>query len=282
MTPANPGDAARSDGRCGLVTWRVSRPGAARYREHALKRPFDVLLSSIGLVVASPLFALVAVAVKIEDGGPVFYAQERVGLGGRSFRLLKFRSMIPDAEAKTGPVWAADGDPRVTRVGRILRRTAADELPQLLNILRGDISFVGPRSHRKVFADRFDAEVRDYARRYEMRPGLTGLAQLFARYDSSALQKLRFDLLYMRGAGPLLDLKIVGASFLVTFLGRWDQRRGRKLDFLHRFIALGAPGRPARTPASWGSGNGRPRPGSGPGDQRPAGLTPDAPEPRVQ
>src|SRR5438132_6589539 len=113
-----------------------------------MKRAFDVMLSLAGLVVSAPLWALFAAAVKLEDGGPVFFAQERVGLNGRVFTALKFRSMIPDAEARTGPVQAAEHDPRITPIGRLLRATAMDELPQLWNIFRGDMSFVGPRPLR--------------------------------------------------------------------------------------------------------------------------------------
>jgi lipopolysaccharide/colanic/teichoic acid biosynthesis glycosyltransferase len=232
----------------GLATWRRNGVQADGHREHPGKRPLDVFLSGLGLLVSAPIFLTVALAVKLEDGGPVFYTQERVGRGQRPFRLVKFRSMIVDAEAKTGPVWAGADDPRITRVGRLLRRTACDELPQLVNIFRGDMSFVGPRAHRRAFYDQFARQTPGYDRRYAIRPGLTGLAQLFARYDSPALQKLRFDLLYMKRASLPLDLKLIFASFLVTFLGRWDERRGKKLGILHRIVVAGGrrAGRAAR------------------------------------
>jgi lipopolysaccharide/colanic/teichoic acid biosynthesis glycosyltransferase len=227
----------------GLVTWRLDRQVRAG---HEWKRLLDIALAGAGLVVAAPIFGLAALAVKLGDGGAVFYAQERVGRAQRLYRLRKFRSMIPDAEARTGPMLATQDDPRITRVGRLLRRTACDELPQLLSILVGDMSFVGPRSMRKVFSDRFCAEVPGFAGRYAVKPGLTGLAQLFARYDTPAHQKLRFDLLYIRRASLALDVKLILASFLVTFLGRWDERRGKKLGFLHRFVTFGVPRRRAR------------------------------------
>lgn len=225
--------------RSHLMTWRIECDELNGHREYAAKRVFDTLLSATGLVLSSPAFGLIALAIKLQDGGPVFYTQERVGRHGTPFRLYKFRSMVPDAESKTGAVWATRDDPRITRVGRLLRRTAGDELPQLINIVRGDISFVGPRSHRAVFAEKFKREVPGYAERYAARPGLTGLAQVFARYDSSAQQKLRFDLLYLRRRSFALDLKLILVSFLVSFLGRWDERGGAKVRGLKRFMRLG-------------------------------------------
>ncbi len=226
-----------------VVTWRVDAARMAGARAYALKRPIDIALSGVGLLASAPLFGLVALAIKLEDGGPVFYVQERIGRDCKPFRLLKFRSMIPDAEAKTGPAWASKGDDRITRIGRLLRRTAMDELPQLVNILKGDISFVGPRSHRAFFFQKFGAEVAGYTARYAVQPGLTGLAQVFARYDSSALQKLRFDLLYLRRQSLILDAKLILASFLVSFLARWDERGGAKVAGLRRFVRLGTAGR---------------------------------------
>jgi lipopolysaccharide/colanic/teichoic acid biosynthesis glycosyltransferase len=223
-----------------IVTWRLGSEAVTPRREYAAKRVCDVALSATGLLLSAPVFGLIALAIKLEDGGPVFYTQERVGRHGKPFRLYKFRSMIPDAESKTGAMWATKDDPRITRVGRLLRRTAGDELPQLFNIVRGDISFVGPRSHRAVFAEQFAREVPGYAARYAARPGLTGLAQVFGRYDSSARQKLRFDLLYLRRRSFALDVKLVLASFLVSFLGRWDERGGAKVHGLKRFLRLGA------------------------------------------
>jgi lipopolysaccharide/colanic/teichoic acid biosynthesis glycosyltransferase len=146
-----------------------------------IKRTFDCALSGVGLFISAPLWALIALAIKREDGGPVLYRQARVGLGGRVFDALKFRSMVPDAESKTGPVQAAEHDLRVTRVGRLLRSTAMDELPQLWNIFAGDMSFVGPRPLRPGEVEtrgdgqlvRLD-QIPGYAARHSIRPGLTG------------------------------------------------------------------------------------------------------------
>ena len=219
----------------GLATWNHFEA----QREYRLKRGIDVLLASIGLVLTAPVFAIVAILIKLEDGGPIFYAQERVGKDFQPFWLRKFRSMIPDAEGKTGPVWSCENDPRVLRVGRILRQTALDELPQLISIFKGDLSFVGPRSHRMFFFQKFHEELSDYDRRYGVQPGLTGLAQVLGHYDSSARQKLRLDLIYIKNQSATLDLKLILASILVTILGRWDQRHGRKLAWVERFLRLG-------------------------------------------
>ncbi len=188
------------------------------------KRLFDIGLSAAGLLVSAPLWLLIALAIKAGDGGPVLYRQRRVGAGGRVFGILKFRSMRPDAERLSGPVLATERDPRVTPVGRLLRATALDELPQLVNILRGDLSFVGPRPERPEFVAEFARAVPRYAARLAVPPGLTGMAQLFARYDSSPRQKLRLDLLYIQRCSFWLDLRLIALSFWVTFRGRWESR----------------------------------------------------------
>lgn len=198
------------------------------------KRVLDILLSSFGLIASAPLWAVLAAAIKAEDGGPVFYAQDRVGLGGRTFRALKFRSMRPDAEARTGAVQAASGDPRVTRVGRLMRATAMDELPQLWNILRGDMSFVGPRALRpgEIEADGDGRLVRledvpGFEHRILVRPGLTGIAQVYARRDIPRHQKFRYDRLYVRRRSWLLDVRLILLSFWISVHGTWEAR-GRK------------------------------------------------------
>ncbi|HVQ16586.1 MAG TPA: sugar transferase, partial [Vicinamibacterales bacterium] len=167
------------------------------------KRVLDLVLSGAGLVVSAPLWAIVAVAIKLEDGGPIFYSQPRVGTGGRSFEAMKFRSMVSNAEQGVGPVQAIAGDPRVTRTGRLMRATALDELPQLWNIFRGDMSFVGPRALRpeEIEVDAMGARVPleaipGFAERITVPPGLTGIAQIYARRDVSRRQKFRFDRLY--------------------------------------------------------------------------------------
>ena len=200
-----------------------------------IKRLFDASLSAIGLVASAPLWLVIPAAIKLEDGGPVFFPQERVGRDGRVFRALKFRSMRPDAEQLTGPVQATENDPRVTRVGRVLRATAMDELPQLVNIFRGDMSFVGPRPLRPGEVDvRGDGqlialdEIPGYKERHAVRPGLTGLTQVYAPRDISRTSKFRLDRLYMKRAGFCLDLRLIALSFWITGRGQWEVR-GRKV-----------------------------------------------------
>jgi lipopolysaccharide/colanic/teichoic acid biosynthesis glycosyltransferase len=198
------------------------------------KRALDVLLSSLGLFASSPLWLAIAAAIKAEDGGPVFYSQERVGLGGRPFRALKFRSMRPDAEALTGAVQATAADARVTRIGRLMRATAMDELPQLWNIMRGDMSFVGPRALRpgEIEAEGDGRLVRledvpGFEERIVVRPGLTGIAQVYARRDIPRRQKFRYDRLYVRRRSWLLDVRLILLSFWISVHGTWEAR-GKK------------------------------------------------------
>lgn len=199
-----------------------------------IKRAFDCGVAGIGLLVSAPLWGLLAIAIKIEDGGPVWFRQERVGLGGRVFEALKFRSMVPDAEALTGPVQATLHDPRVTRVGRLMRATAMDELPQLWNIVAGDMSFVGPRPLRpgevEVRGDgqlvRLD-QIPGYAERHRVRPGLTGLTQVYASRDISRASKFRLDRVYLNRAGFWLDLRLILVSFWITGMGAWEKRDRR-------------------------------------------------------
>jgi lipopolysaccharide/colanic/teichoic acid biosynthesis glycosyltransferase len=196
-----------------------------------IKRLFDSALAALGLIVSAPLWALIALAIKLEDHGPVFFGQQRVGLNGKIFVALKFRSMVPDAEAVTGPVQAVENDPRITRVGRLLRASAMDELPQLWNILVGDMSFVGPRPLRpgevEVNGNGLLVplhEIPGYADRHRVRPGLTGLAQVYASRDLSRTGKFRLDRLYLRRACFWLDLKLIVLSFWITGRGDWEAR----------------------------------------------------------
>ncbi len=198
-----------------------------------MKRTFDTALSGVGLLMSSPLWLFFAAAIKLEDGGPVFYSQERVGFGGRTFEALKFRSMRTDAESGVGAVQAVEDDPRVTRIGRLMRATAMDELPQLWNIFRGDMSFVGPRALRpgEVDADgtgfvQID-QIPGYAARTAVRPGLTGIAQIYAPRDVPRRQKFRYDRLYVKEQSMWLDLRLILLSFWISFLGTWESR-GRK------------------------------------------------------
>ena len=199
-----------------------------------MKRLFDIAVSGAGLLVFSPVAALIALGIKLEDGGPVLFTQERVGRDCRVFTAYKFRSMVVDAERLTGAVQATANDPRVTRMGRLLRGTAFDELPQLWNILRGDMSVVGPRPLRPGEADTTAegahlplSAIRGYQQRHRVRPGLTGLAQVHAARDLPRTGKFRYDLLYQRKAGFCLDLRLIAQSFWMTARGRWEHR-GRK------------------------------------------------------
>jgi lipopolysaccharide/colanic/teichoic acid biosynthesis glycosyltransferase len=178
----------------------------------------DLVLAVIGLVLTLPFYPLIAAAILVDAGRPVFYLQERVGQGGRLFKVIKFRTMVRDAERDTGPVLATANDQRITRVGRVLRAFRLDELPQFINILLGDMSFVGPRPERPMFVERFIREIPLYAYRHVVKPGLTGLAQVYANYSTSAQNKLRYDLMYISHYSLLLDLQILAqtAAVLVT------------------------------------------------------------------
>jgi lipopolysaccharide/colanic/teichoic acid biosynthesis glycosyltransferase len=199
--------------------------------DRTIKRVFDATLAGIGLFLSAPLWWIIAAAIKIEDGGPIFFPQARVGRGGAAFHALKFRSMVPDADKRFGLVQASEHDPRVTRVGRVLRATAMDELPQLWNILVGDMSFVGPRPLVPG-----EVEVRGngdlvpldaipgYRERHLVRPGLTGLTQVYAPRDIARANKFRLDRLYLKRACFWLDLKLILLSFWITGRGRWEAR----------------------------------------------------------
>lgn len=198
------------------------------------KRALDIVLAGAGLVGSSPLWLLLAAIIKLEDGGPVFYSQERVGEGGRVFRAYKFRSMIPDAERNVGALQASANDFRVTRIGRLMRATAMDELPQLWSIFRGDMSFVGPRALRPGEIEttangrmtRLE-EVDGFEHRVRVRPGLTGLAQVYAARDVPRRQKFRYDRVYVDRRTWWLDLRLILLSFWISVQGTWEAR-GRK------------------------------------------------------
>jgi exopolysaccharide biosynthesis polyprenyl glycosylphosphotransferase len=177
-----------------------------------LKRAIDVCVALAILILAAPVMLLAAAAIVLEDGAPIFFRQERVGLFGRTFEILKFRSMYHDAEARSGAIWSPVDDPRITRVGKFLRRTSIDELPQLINVLRGDMSIVGPRPERPVFVERFRAILPRYEERHLVRPGITGWAQvnMERKLDPSQVgEKLSHDLWYIEHWGLFMDLSIV-------------------------------------------------------------------------
>ena len=215
------------------------------------KRACDVLLAVTGCAFCIPLALCAAAAVFADTGLPIFYRQERVGRRGRSFTSLKLRSMRVDAEAVTGPIQASAADSRVTRVGRLLRGLALDELPQLVNILKGDMSVVGPRALRPVEAEAAEGmqrHLKDYAgfeERCSVRPGLTGVAQLLLPRDAPRSEKFAYDLWYVRHRTLRLDLSLFTASLLVTTRARWESAGGRPV--LSRLRALVA--RSIRSPA---------------------------------
>jgi len=171
---------------------------------------FDLLLSTIVVVAMSPVFLAVALLIRLESAGEVFYVQKRVGKNGRVFRLYKFRSMVEDAEGETGPVWAERDDNRVTRVGRFIRRTGLDEFPQLINVLRGEMSLVGPRPERSFFVKQHP-ELTQW--RLSVKPGLTGLAQIHGRYELTLGEKVQYDLYYIQNYSLVLDIEILIRTF---------------------------------------------------------------------
>ncbi|NJD10143.1 MAG: TIGR03013 family PEP-CTERM/XrtA system glycosyltransferase [Gemmatimonadetes bacterium] len=193
-------------------SWIIFSEGfQKRRRIDLIKRSMDVVLSIFGLIVSLPVTLLSALIIKLESPGPVLYRQVRVGEGGRSFELIKFRSMRRDAE-RDGPVWAAEHDPRVTWYGAFMRKTRIDELPQLWNVLRKDMSFVGPRPERPVFVARLQQRIPYYSLRHAVRPGVTGWAQICFPYGASeedALRKLEFDLYYVKNMNVVMDTMII-------------------------------------------------------------------------
>ena len=195
---------------------RALRQGAL---EHVLHRGLDIFASLTLLLLTLPLLLLVALAIKLDSRGPLFYRQERVGQHSRRFHILKFRSMTVDAEKPGAAVWATVGDSRVTRVGRFIRLTRIDEIPQAINILRGDMAFVGPRPERPVFVEQLVAAIPHYADRAAVKPGLTGWAQVKFPYGASiedARDKLSYDLWYVRQRSLWLDLRIIFATVRVV------------------------------------------------------------------
>ncbi len=186
-----------------------------------MKRVIDVLFSSALLLIASPLLLLIAIVVKVSSAGPVFYRQERMGLNGKKFDMLKFRSMPVDIEQTSGPVWARKGEDRATPVGRLLRRTSLDELPQFINVLRGDMSVVGPRPERPVFINQFRDRVPRYMLRHMTKAGITGWAQVNGwRGDTSIEKRIEYDLYYIQNWSLALDLKIMWMTLWSGFLNK--------------------------------------------------------------
>jgi exopolysaccharide biosynthesis polyprenyl glycosylphosphotransferase len=191
--------------------------------EAQVKRLMDIIVSFGILVFGAPLWLLLAAIIKVTSGGPAVFRQERVGRNGKTFVMMKFRSMYQDAEKRTGPVWATENDPRITPVGRFLRKTRLDEIPQFINVLKGEMSLVGPRPERAFFIEQLRKEIPWYVRRIKMKPGITGWAQVKHKYDASiedVKQKVLYDLYYFENMSILLDLKIILRTVLVVFTGK--------------------------------------------------------------
>lgn len=227
-------EAGVSSGRPKLDSSRQSWAMSGIRREPFLKRPLDVVLSLLMLLLSSPLSILVAIAIKLGDGGPVFYRQQRWGRFGKPFSVLKFRTMIADADQKFGLKQAEENDQRITRVGRWLRATGLDELPQIINVLRGEMSFVGPRALAvgEIIFDRAGKrqdyeQVRGFFERLSARPGLTSLATIYIPKDSPAWRKFRYDLFYIRRQSFRLDLGLIVLSFWISFRGKWETRQNK-------------------------------------------------------
>jgi len=203
-------------------------------QEYPLKRTLDAVLATVALIVSTPLWLLIAAAIKLEDGGPVFFSQRRWGRNKQPFKAYKFRSMVVDADARFGAAQATASDSRFTRVGALLRSSSLDELPQLLNIWRGDMSWVGPRAlpmNERQVNERDhtpDEAIPGFDLRCAVRPGLTGIAQIFAPRDVPRAQKFRYDCLYVRRQNPWLDVKLIAISCWISLRLSWEDR-GRKI-----------------------------------------------------
>jgi len=191
--------------------------------EKKLKRLMDILISLLLLLVSSPILIIAAIAIKIDTEGPVLFKQERLGQNGKPFRVLKLRSMLKDAEKYTGPVWSQKDDPRVTRMGKFVRKARIDEIPQMINVLKGEMSLVGPRPEREFFVEKLSKEIPYYKRRLKVRPGVTGWAQIKHKYDETIEDvkiKLRYDLFYIENMSIRMDFKILLRTVYVVLFGK--------------------------------------------------------------
>ena len=197
-------------------------------KSYKLKRPLDLSMILGGLLfpLLWPLWLIVIFIIPLliwlEDKGPIFYSQERIGKDKKIFKVYKFRTMIPDAESMTGAVWSTKNDPRITKIGHLLRKTALDEIPQLLNIIKGDMSFVGPRAERPELHNEFIKNLPEFDKRLEVTPGLSGLAQISGSYDLDPSKKIKYDIDYIKKMNLILDIKIIILSVFNSILARWD------------------------------------------------------------
>jgi len=205
-------------------SWLIFSSGFEHSRLAQLfKRLIDLFISVFSLVILFPLIMMIAVLIKLESRGPIFFKQERVGENGRVFVLYKFRSMQDDAEKETGPVWAEDMDDRMTRIGSFVRKTRIDEIPQLFNVLKGDMSIVGPRPERPFFVEQLAKKIPFYVKRHSVKPGVTGWAQVRYSYGASledAKEKLQYDLFYIKHMSFWLDMGVIADTFKVVLMGK--------------------------------------------------------------
>ena len=183
------------------------------------QRVLDILASIIGLIIGIPLIAIFGMLVKMEDRGPIFYKQERLGKNLKIFYIYKIRSMRVDAEKVGGVQWAQKDDPRITKIGKFIRKTRIDEIPQLFNILKGDMSLIGPRPERPELTYKFEKEIPGFIKRLKVKPGLTGLAQVNGGYEITPNEKLKWDLIYIKNRNIIMDIKIILKTIRVVFTG---------------------------------------------------------------
>ena len=205
-------------GGLGMMVMRFIRTSFNKF-----KRMMDIFLSSLGLTITMPLLALAAFLIKLTSKGPIVYKQNRVGKDGEIFRIYKLRTMRVDAEKNTGAVWATENDPRITPIGRLLRKARIDEIPQLLNVSKGEMSIIGPRPERPEMVRDFRTMICDYEKRLMVKPGITGIAQIFHRYDETIAdvrKKVKYDILYIKKMCLFTDLSILANTFVVVLTGK--------------------------------------------------------------
>lgn len=195
----------------------LARNSGLSIEQKLAKRIMDLVISGIGIILASPIMPVTAVAIKLYDGGPVFFRQDRVTQNGKVFSITKFRSMIVDAEKEGFSRPATDRDPRITPIGNVIRATRIDELPQLFDIFRGDMSIVGPRPERVEHVEQYTKEIPEFSYRLKVKGGLTGYAQIYGKYNTTAIDKLKLDLMYIENYSVLLDIKLIFMTVKIMF-----------------------------------------------------------------
>ena len=222
-----------------MLVFKVESMGLT-FEQKVMKRFLDIIVSFVGLVILFPLLVIVAIIIKLYDGGPIFYKQKRVTKDNKIFDLYKFRTMIVDAEKNIGPVLASERDPRITPIGRFLRASRIDEISQLLNVIKGDMSIVGPRPERPFFVEKFNEEVDEFKYRVFVKAGITGLAQILGKYSTDPENKAKYDLLYIRDYSLLLDIKIIFNTIKIMFIK--DSSKGvakdKELDEIFKELNL--------------------------------------------